>query len=53
MFDVQVKRVHEYKRQLLCLLYVITLYNRIKQNPNEYFPPRVSFIGGKVNKGAF
>lgn len=51
LFDVQVKRIHEYKRQLLNLFYVITLYNRIKKSPEDYFPPRVSFIGGKASPG--
>ena len=48
MFDVQVKRIHEYKRQLLNLLHIVTLYNRIKDNPNANFVPRTVMIGGKV-----
>jgi len=48
MFDIQVKRVHEYKRQLLNVLHVITLYNRLKRNPNMLFVPRTVMIGGKV-----
>ncbi len=48
MFDVHVKRIHEYKRQLLNLFHVITLYNRIKRDPYSHSVPRVSFIGGKV-----
>ena len=48
MFDVQVKRIHEYKRQLLNVLHVITYYNRIRKNPNMHFVPRVVMIGGKV-----
>ena len=36
MFDVQVKRIHEYKRQLLNILYVVTRYNRIKARPDEH-----------------
>ena len=48
MFDMQVKRIHEYKRQLLNCLHVITLYNRIKKNPSGSFVPRTVMIGGKV-----
>ncbi len=48
MFDVQVKRIHEYKRQLLNVLHVITLYNRIKADPDGTFTPRVVFFGGKA-----
>lgn len=48
MFDMQVKRIHEYKRQLLNVLHVITLYNRIRANPDGKFVPRTVMIGGKV-----
>uniref|UniRef100_A0A8C0UHR8 Alpha-1,4 glucan phosphorylase n=1 Tax=Cyanistes caeruleus TaxID=156563 RepID=A0A8C0UHR8_CYACU len=48
MFDVQVKRIHEYKRQLLNCLHAITLYNRIRCNPSKSFVPRTIMIGGKV-----
>ena len=48
MFDVQVKRIHEYKRQLLNVLHVITLYNRIKADPQGDFVPRTVFFGGKA-----
>lgn len=48
MFDVHVKRIHEYKRQLLNLLHIVTMYNRIKDNPNANFVPRTVMIGGKV-----
>jgi starch phosphorylase len=48
MFDIQVKRIHEYKRQLLNILHVIVLYNRLKRNPNAQFTPRTVMIGGKV-----
>uniref|UniRef100_A0A8C0UHH6 Alpha-1,4 glucan phosphorylase n=1 Tax=Cyanistes caeruleus TaxID=156563 RepID=A0A8C0UHH6_CYACU len=47
MFDVQVKRIHEYKRQLLNCLHAITLYNRIRCNPSKSFVPRTIMIGGK------
>ena len=40
LFDVQVKRIHEYKRQLLNILYVVTRYNRIKARPDEHWVPR-------------
>ena len=48
MFDVQIKRIHEYKRQLLNCLHVITLYNRIKDNPSAQSVPRTVIFGGKV-----
>lgn len=48
IFDSQVKRFHEYKRQLLNILHVISLYNRIKINPNEPFVPRTVIFGGKA-----
>jgi len=48
MFDVQVKRFHEYKRQLLNVLHVITLYNRIKDNPNKDVVPRTVLFAGKA-----
>lgn len=51
MFDVQVKRIHEYKRQLLNAFHVIVLYNRIKKNPEEDFVPRTVIIGGKAAPG--
>jgi len=51
MFDLQVKRIHEYKRQLLNVLHVITLYNRIRKNPNGKFVSRVVMIGGKAAPG--
>jgi len=51
MFDVQVKRIHEYKRQLLNVLHVITLYNRIKEDPGGEFTPRTVFFGGKAAPG--
>lgn len=48
IFDVQVKRFHEYKRQLLNVLHVITLYNRIKDNPEIKMVPRTVIFGGKA-----
>lgn len=51
MFDMQVKRIHEYKRQLLNVLHVITLYNRIRRNPNHKCTSRVVMIGGKAAPG--
>uniref|UniRef100_A0A8B9KLU2 Alpha-1,4 glucan phosphorylase n=1 Tax=Astyanax mexicanus TaxID=7994 RepID=A0A8B9KLU2_ASTMX len=51
MFDVHVKRIHEYKRQLLNCLHVITMYNRIKAKPSAPFVPRTVIIGGKAAPG--
>lgn len=51
LFDVQVKRIHEYKRQLLNCLHIITLYNRIKKEPNKFVVPRTVMIGGKAAPG--
>ncbi len=48
MFDCQTKRIHEYKRQLLNVLHVITRYNRIKANPGGNFAPRTVIFGGKA-----
>ncbi len=44
MFDIQVKRIHEYKRQLLNCLHIITLYNRIKRDPTICFTPRTIMV---------
>ncbi|MCG6862614.1 MAG: glycogen/starch/alpha-glucan phosphorylase [Chromatiaceae bacterium] len=51
MFDVQVKRIHEYKRQLLNILHVIHLYNRIKRGDIRDWTPRNVLIGGKAAPG--
>ncbi|XP_018419094.1 PREDICTED: glycogen phosphorylase, muscle form-like, partial [Nanorana parkeri] len=51
MFDLHVKRIHEYKRQLLNCLHVITLYNRIKKDPSKQYVPRTVMIGGKAAPG--
>jgi starch phosphorylase len=53
MFDCQFKRMHEYKRQLLNILHVITRYNRIKENPEGDFTPRTVMIGGKAAPGYY
>ncbi|MBT8071878.1 MAG: glycogen/starch/alpha-glucan phosphorylase, partial [Gammaproteobacteria bacterium] len=51
MFDVQVKRIHEYKRQLLNVLHTIHLYDRIVRGDGDDLPPRVIIIGGKAAPG--
>lgn len=53
LFDVQVKRIHEYKRQLLNILYVISLYDQIKKNPAIDMMPRTLIFGGKAAPGYF
>ncbi|KAI1237450.1 hypothetical protein IHE44_0013523 [Lamprotornis superbus] len=51
MFDVHVKRIHEYKRQLMNCLHIITMYNRIRRDPSKLFVPRTVIIGGKAAPG--
>ena len=53
MFDILVKRIHEYKRQHLFVLYILTLYLRLKHDPQADFPSRTFVIGGKAAPGYF
>merc|ERR1712117_150853 len=53
LFDIQVKRIHEYKRQLLNILHVVTMYTRIKRDPSAPFTPRTVMIGGKAAPGYY
>jgi len=53
LFDVQVKRIHEYKRQHLNILQVIHLYLQLKNNPNLNIPPRTFIFGGKAAPGYY
>ncbi|NCF21108.1 MAG: glycogen/starch/alpha-glucan family phosphorylase, partial [Haliea sp.] len=53
LFDVQVKRIHEYKRQHLAVLHLVYLYNRLKENPGLDVAPRTAIFGGKAAPGYF
>ena len=48
IFDSQIKRIHQYKRQLLNILHIVVLYNRLRFNPTLEFTPRTFFFAGKA-----
>lgn len=51
LFDVHIKRIHEYKRQLLCALHAVTLYNHLKEHPDADYVPRTVIFAGKAAPG--
>ena len=51
IFDIQIKRIHEYKRQLMAVMYAMVLYNRLKKNPDMDFQPRTFLFAGKAAPG--
>jgi starch phosphorylase len=53
IFDVQIKRIHEYKRQMLFAFYIIAQYLRLKNNPKEFIYPRTFMVGGKAAPSYF